>query len=217
MTTIDTVLFDLDGTLIDSVDLIVESYQHTCRSHGLPVPSRELVLAGMGTPLRVALAELVGSPDLMEACLATYRAFNLEHHDQMVRPYPGVVEMLHALHVDGLRLGLVTSKLHAGARRGLIHVGVESLFDVVIGADDVTFPKPHGEPVTTALNRLGMPTETCCFVGDSLHDMHSGLAAGVATVGITWGPFDAAHLAAARPTWICDSPTELRTLIRPAG
>ncbi len=213
---IDTALFDLDGTLLDSVDLIVESYQHTCRAHDLPVPSRSLVLAGMGTPLRVALAELIGSPDLMEACLATYRAFNLEHHDRMVRPYPGVVEMLHDLHADGIRLGLVTSKLHAGARRGLRLIGVESLFEVVIGADDVTFPKPHGEPVTTALDRLGMPTGSCCFVGDSLHDMHSGTAAGVTTVGITWGPFDAAHLAAADPTWICHTPTELRTRIRPA-
>lgn len=213
MTTAQTVLFDLDGTLIDSVDLIVESYQYTCREHGLPIISREQVLARMGIPLRVILGEMVGDLAMMEACLASYREYNLAHHDEMVTAYPGVVDMVHALRDAGVRLGLVTSKLHAGARRGLRLIGLEDAMEVVIGADDVTNPKPDAEPVHKALEALGMPAIGCFFVGDSLHDMYCGKSAGVSTVGITWGPFDRAHLAVADPTHFCATPEELRSLV----
>jgi pyrophosphatase PpaX len=208
-----TVLFDLDGTLIDSVDLIVESYQHTFRVHGLPMHSRDDILAGMGTPLRIVFGELTSDPAQIDTWIATYRAYNLSHHDRMVRPYPGAVEMVRALRARGRRLALVTSKNRSGAERGLAHVGLAGTMETIVGADDVTHPKPHPEPVERALATLGMPRESCVFVGDSRHDMQCGRAAGVSTAAITWGPFDREHLAVASPDHYCATPAELLTLV----
>lgn len=208
-----TVLFDLDGTLIDSVDLIVDSYQHTFRVHGLPILSRDAILAGMGTPLSAVFGTMTRSPTQITEWIATYREYNLTHHDARITAYPGAVAMVRALRDHGLRTGLVTSKNRAGAMRGLTLVGLDDAMDVVIGSDDVANPKPHPEPVERALSALGMPPETALYVGDSQHDMHSGRGAGTWTVGVTWGPFDRAHLEVAAPDFLCDHPEELLRLV----
>src|SRR5439155_695288 len=96
-------------------------------------------------------------PAEIDAMVATYRAYNLAHHDEMVRPYAGVVDAVRSLERRGRALALVTSKLRSGALRGLRLAGLEDAFTVIIGADDVTHPKPHPEPVLTALERLGAP------------------------------------------------------------
>ena len=92
----DTVLFDLDGTLIDSIDLIIDSYLHTFRTHGATEPTREEILAGIGTPLRTIFAPFTTDPAMMDAWVATYREYNLGHHDTRVRAYPGTVEMVNS-------------------------------------------------------------------------------------------------------------------------
>ena len=194
MPTFQTVLFDLDGTLIDSVDLIVDSYHHVYRVHGLPMRSRDEILAGLGTPLRIVFGNITEDAAQIDAWIATYRAYNLAHHDDQVHAYPGTVDLVRRLKSAGFRLGLVTSKNRLGAARGLALVGLADTMEVIVGADDVTNPKPHPEPVERALNQLGMPAESCLFVGDSHHDIHCGRGAGVWTAGVTWGPFDRAHL-----------------------
>lgn len=213
MPSYQTILFDLDGTLIDSVDLIVDSYQHTYRTHGLPVSSRAEILAGMGVPLRSIFGALTTDAAEMDRWIATYREYNLAHHDHQVRAYPGTVAMVQAVRAAGYRTGLVTSKNNSGARRGLTLVGLDGAMEVIIGADDVQRPKPDPEPVRLALAQLQMPTEGCLFVGDSHHDIHSGRGAGVGTVGVTWGPFDRAHLEAANPDYYCDRPEALLALL----
>jgi pyrophosphatase PpaX len=208
-----TVLFDLDGTLLDSVDLIVDSYRHAFRTHGLPSRTREEILAGMGTPLRSVFGTITSDGDEIDRWIATYREYNLVHHDGRVSAYPGVVAMIRAIEAAGCVLGLVTSKNHGGALRGLKAIGLEDAMTIVIGADDVTQPKPDPEPVHLALERLGASAATCLFVGDSRHDMFCGKAAGVATAGITWGPFDRAHLEPSCPDYYCATPDELLALI----
>src|ERR671916_926322 len=104
---IRTVLFDLDGTLIDSVRLILDSYHHALARHGLPARTDEEWLRGVGTPLRVQLAEWRDDPDTLEALIATYREYNLEHHDRMVTVYPGVVDAVRTLRGRGVATGLV--------------------------------------------------------------------------------------------------------------
>ncbi len=208
-----TVLFDLDGTLIDSVDLIVDSYQHTFRVHGVPVLSRDEILAGMGTPLRVVFGNMTGDGEQVTEWIATYREFNLAHHDEMVTAYPGAVAMVRKIKDSGHRIGLVTSKNRAGAERGLALVGLAGTMEIIIGADDVVQAKPHPEPVQKALTGLGMPADTAIFVGDSQHDIHSGRGAGAWTAGVTWGPFDRAHLEMAAPDFYCDSPEDLLRLL----
>ncbi len=208
-----TVLFDLDGTLLDSVQLILDSYHHTLAVHGLAAESDEFFLAGIGTPLWVQFRKWADDEDLLAKMIATYRAYNLEHHDRAVTPYPGVVDMVHAVRSAGFRTGLVTSKNRSGAFRGLGVAGLTELMEVIVAADDVENPKPHPEPIHSALKQLGEPTSSAIFVGDSLHDMESGRAAHIRTGAVLWGPFGRDHLAPSAPDHWLESPADLLTLL----
>ena len=214
MPAIRTVLFDLDGTLIDSVRLILDSYHHTLATHGLPPRSDEEWLAGVGTPLTAQFAAWRDDPETLQALIATYREYNLKHHDRMVTVYPGVVEVVRALKADGVATGLVTSKNRAGALRGLTLVQLEALMDVLVCADEVENPKPHPEPVEKAVRLLSADPRATVYVGDSVHDMLSGRAAGVRTAAVLWGPFGRAHLEGAQPDYWLERPEELLTLVR---
>jgi len=213
MPTLTTVLFDLDGTLIDSIRLIIDSYHHTLAAHALPPKSDAHWLAGIGTPLRVQFRHWSDDPVQLEAMIATYREYNLSHHDTMVTAYPDVVEMVRAIRRAGLRTGLVTSKNRGGALRGLKLVGLEEAIELIVGADEVENPKPHPEPIEIALRRLGEPAETSIYVGDSIHDMESGRAAGVRTGAVLWGPFGREHLERAEPDYWLERPADLLRLL----
>ena len=212
MATIRTVLFDLDGTLIDSLRLILDSYHHTLSQHGLPARSDADWLKGVGTPLTVQLAEWRDEIGTIEALIATYREYNLKHHDRMVTVYPGVLPAVRELKAAGLQTGLVTSKNRHGALRGLTLVGLEALMDVLVCADEVTNPKPHPEPVQKAVALLGADPRSTVYVGDSVHDMHSGRAAGVRTAAALWGPFPRIQLEVAEPDYWLETPGDLLKL-----
>jgi pyrophosphatase PpaX len=213
MTAIRTVLFDLDGTLIDSVRLILDSYHHTLAAHGLPPRTDDEWLAGVGTPLSAQFAAWGDDPDTLQALIATYRDYNLKHHDRMVTVYPGVVDVVQALKADGVATGLVTSKNRTGAVRGLTLVRLEALMDVLVCADEVENPKPHPEPVEKAVRLLGADPRSTVYVGDSIHDMRSGRAAGVRTAAVLWGPFGRNHLEGAQPDYWLERPEELLALV----
>ena len=213
MAPLSTVLFDLDGTLIDSVRLILDSYHHTLSSHGQEARTDEYWLAGLGTPLRVQFQPWSHDPVVLEAMISTYREYNLAHHDLRVTAYPGTVAMVREIRQAGYRTGLVTSKNTPGALRGLKLVGLHEAMDVIIGADDVTHPKPHAEPIETALQRLGETAAASIYVGDSIHDMESGRAAGVRTAAVLWGPFGRSHLEGASPDHWLETPGDLLRLL----
>jgi pyrophosphatase PpaX len=214
MLPIRTVLFDLDGTLIDSVRLILDSYHHTLAAHGLPPRSDEEWLAGVGTPLTAQFAAWRDDAAMLEALIATYREYNLKHHDRMVSVYPGVVEVVRTLKDEGIATGLVTSKNRSGALRGLTLARLEALMDVLVCADEVENPKPHPEPVEKAIRLLGADPRSTVYVGDSIHDMRSGRAAGVRTAAVLWGPFGRSHLEGAEPDFWLERPEELLELVR---
>lgn len=213
MPALQTVLFDLDGTLIDSIQLIIDSYHHTLAVHGIPARTDQEWLDGIGTPLRVQFAEWAHDEERMAAMIDTYREYNIFHHDSRVRVYPGVVDMVQAVRAAGCRTGLVTSKNRVGAFRGLRVAGLEEAMDVVIGADDVVHPKPHREPVDRAVAHLGADPATTVYVGDSVHDMHSGRSAGVRTAAVLWGPFGRSDLEPASPDYWLEHPRELVSLL----
>lgn len=193
------VLFDLDGTLIDSIDLLVSSMQHAFagREHRPPVDEW---VAAIGTPLDAMLRRWARDEEDVLHLRARYREHQFGHHDAMTRPYPGTVETVRALHAAGHPLAVVTSKLEAGARRSLAFIGVEECFGAVIGIDATDRHKPEPEPVWHALERLGgIAPDRAVFVGDSTHDMHAGNAAGVVTAAALWGPFSRAQLETATP------------------
>jgi pyrophosphatase PpaX len=213
MPRLQTALFDLDGTLIDSIRLILDSYHHTLTQHKLPARTDEDWLKGVGTPLAVQFSEWRESPEVLEALIATYREYNLKHHDSMVTVYPGVLEAVREIKAAGTQTGLVTSKNRLGALRGLRLVGLEPLMDVLVCADEVTNPKPHPEPVEKAVALLGADPARTVYVGDSIHDMHSGRAAGVKTAAALWGPFGRDHLESASPDYWLERPGDLVALL----
>ncbi len=213
MPALHTVLFDLDGTLIDSVRLILDSYHHTLATHGLPPRTDEEWLAGVGTPLFAQFAAWQHDTRMLEMLIATYREYNLKHHDRMVTVYPGVVDVVQSLKDRGIATGLVTSKNRSGAVRGLTLAKLEALMDVLVCADEVDNPKPHPEPVEKAVRLLGAEPRSTVYVGDSIHDMRSGRAAGVHTAAVLWGPFGRSHLEGAEPDYWLERPDELLALV----
>ncbi|HYU15512.1 MAG TPA: HAD-IA family hydrolase [Candidatus Acidoferrum sp.] len=213
MADIRTVLFDLDGTLIDSIALILESFRHVESTHGLTPRSDEEWLCGVGTPLTSQFATWKDERGTMEAFLATYREFNLAHHDRMVRAFPGVVDAVHELRAAGLATGVVTSKQRSSALRGLRLVGLDGAMDVLVGADDVVNPKPHPEPVERAVRLLGADLATTIYVGDSIHDLQSGRRAGVLTGAALWGPFVRSQLEIGQPDFWLEQPGEIARLL----
>ncbi len=207
------ILFDLDGTLIDSVRLILDSYHHTLRAHGREPRTDEDWLRGLGTPLTVQFSDCTTDPEEIKALIATYREYNLEHHDRMVAVYPGVVDAVRLIREAHVRTGLVTSKNRGGALRGLAIAGLTGMMDVLVCADDVTNPKPHPEPVEKAVKLLDGDARETIYVGDSIHDMQSGRAAGVLTAAALWGPFGRDHLTGASPDYWLATPSDMLRLI----
>ena len=206
------VLFDLDGTLIDSTRLIVESYHHTMRIHrGQTFPDAEWI-QGLGTPLRVQFRRFTDDPDEIQRMIATYRDWNLAHHDAMVSAFPGAVDAVRDLKAKGARLGIVTSKNRHGVERGLTLCGFDGLFDDIITSDDLEASKPDPAPVLAALERLGAKAAAALFVGDSPHDIAAGRDAGTRTAACLWGPFAREVLAAERPDYWLTSFAELLPL-----
>lgn len=205
-------LFDLDGTLVDTVGLILDSYEHTLAGHGLPPVPREHWLANVGRPLRDVLRPFAADEAGLEALVASYRAYNDLHHDRVVRAFPGVGESLTRLRAGGARLAVVTAKSRERAQRGLEVSGLGGLFEVVIGCDEVKRHKPHPEPVEAALALLGGTAAEAVMVGDSVHDLASGRAAGARTGAVAWGAGRAEDLRAALPDYWFERPEQLSAL-----
>jgi pyrophosphatase PpaX len=191
-------LFDLDGTLVDTVELILASMRAAFEGYPGRRPTEAEWIAGMGMPLRVQLGEFVDSRDL-EAVVDRYRAHQQANHDRMTRAFDGAVETVSRLKGRGHPVGIVTSKFRKSAERTLQHVGLAPYVDVVVGADSVSRPKPDPEPVLHALERLGRPPAEALFVGDSPHDVAAGNAAGAVTAAALWGACTRACLAPAAP------------------
>lgn len=212
MTRHPTILFDLDGTLIDSVRLILDSYAHTLAAHGLPPCAEAELRRTMGVPLRAQLATWARDEAHLDALVATYRAHNLAWHDRLVVAYDGVVEAVRALAARGVAIGVVTGKTHEGAVRGLRLVGLLDAVGVILGCDDVARPKPHPEHALAALAALGRPAEGAILVGDSLHDLACGRAAGLRVAAVTWGACDRDTLAAGEPDVWIERPEQLAGL-----
>jgi pyrophosphatase PpaX len=210
--TLSTFLFDLDGTLIDSIELILRTYRHTLRTHRGIEPPDELWMEGLGTPISVQFRRWTEDPAEIAAMAKTYHEYNLAHHDALVRPYEGIVSVVERLKEGGKRLGLVTSKMRSGAVRGLAVAGLGDAFETIVGADEVEHPKPHPEPVLKALERLGARPGEAVFIGDSRHDIECGRAAGVRTAAALWGPFDRCHLEDLRPDYWLDTPEDVSAL-----
>lgn len=192
---VEVVLFDLDGTLIDTLDLIRESMRYTTATVlGEALPD-EVLMHNVGVPLIVQMREF--DEARADEMLRVYREHNWRVHDALVKEYPGVEPALQALVGAGYRLGIVTSKARAVAQRGLERFDLAPFFDVIVSYDDVPVHKPEPYPLTHAADALGVSALQCAYVGDSPHDMAAAAAAGCVAVAALWGVSERERLLAA--------------------
>jgi pyrophosphatase PpaX len=205
-------LFDLDGTLVDTVPFILTCVRHAFEGYQR-CPTDDEWIGGIGTPLRAQLASFTRRPEDVEAIFLRYREYWVANHDRLTRPFPGAVETVRALAARGHPVGVVTAKFEAGARRTLAHVGLLDAVGAVVGADSCERSKPDPMPVLLAAERLGRSAEEAVMLGDSPHDMTAGNEAGATTVAALWGACTRDALAAARPRHFLGAIAELPSLL----
>jgi pyrophosphatase PpaX len=206
-------LFDLDGTLADSIALLLASFHHTFEAHDRPVPPDEEWIAGIGTPLITQMRHFVPTEDEAQRMILTYREFQRTHHDEMLREFEGVGETLALLKSRGHPTALVTSKGNELAHRALAWLHLTRHIDLVVGMDSTERHKPNPDPVLHALAELASTPSDALFLGDSPHDIEAGNAAGVTSVAALWGPFSRTVLERASPAYFLEHIRELPALV----
>ncbi len=209
------VLFDLDGTLIDTNEIIIDSYHHTLKNY---VPnetfSDQQIIDFIGPPLEVIFERYV-SKSIAKEMIDYYRTYYRAHEESKHRLYPGVKENLEELKKLGVKMAIVTSKYKAGAMPSVRYYGLESYFDAFIGLDDVTHPKPHAEPVLKALRLLGAEKDaSALMIGDNQGDILAGFNAGIEGVGVAWAIKGETHLSAVNPSYLIHDMSELIDIVQ---
>lgn len=183
------ILFDLDGTLINTTPLILESFRHTFVELGLPVPSRQELVAGFGLPLRTAVRAYM--PDeLVEQFCTAYSAYHRSQHDRLIQPFNGVRETLAEIAGRGIKMAVVTSKKRPMALRGLACYGLDQYIQTVVTCQDCEEHKPMPGPSLLAIKQLGLDCSDCIGVGDSPFDLQSAKGAGCLTAAVRYTSFD---------------------------
>jgi pyrophosphatase PpaX len=202
------VLFDLDGTVIDSGSIILASMRHATREVlGRDYGDEELMQAVGGPGLEAQMA--VFAPDRVEELVRVYRAHNEPLHDEL-EPCAGMDDVLVRLKEEGRRLGIVSAKRRVTIELAFARVPLGHLFETVVGGDETEYQKPLPEPLLLAARRMRAEPEDCAYVGDSPFDMRAARAAGMHGIAVTWGRIHGRErLEAERPDAIVDTPEEL--------
>ncbi len=195
-------LFDLDGTLIDTTNLILNCYRTSVSKLVDNPPTDEEILKGFGKPLQDQLWRLYPSlRDRIDELFTMWRQAQEDLHDQLIKPFPGTVEVLAEMKRRGYPLGVVTSKERVTALRGMKLNGLDSLIEPLVCVDDTTNHKPHPEPILRGMELMGARAGETLYVGDSLYDMKAGRAAGAAVAAALWGPFPKESLLESDPDY----------------
>ncbi|MEV6671315.1 HAD family hydrolase [Streptomyces sp. NPDC051162] len=217
----DVVVFDLDGTLVDTPRAIVETFTAAFAAMGVAAQDPSAVRATIGLPLEQAFSKLMGIP-LDDARVAEgvrqyqrlFREIILPRAGELL--FPGVAEGLISLREKGLVLAVATSKFYASADALLTAAGLRDLFAVVIGADQVSKPKPDPESGRAVMEKLQVTAGETVMVGDTTHDLLMARAAGMRSIAVTYGIHGLEELRSAGPTWIADSFDDVLTCIAAA-
>lgn len=212
------ILFDFDGTLANTIDLIIAAFEHTCQAVLGKVPERELIVNTFGLPLPEAMLILSGREELVEEMRNVYRVYNDSHHDEMIKPIQGMTETLSALKAQGIKIAVVTSKKPRMLYRGMACLDLEAYIDAVIALGDTKESKPQAEPMLAACAKLQLKPEECLCVGDSPFDLQSGHGAGAITVAVRYTYFAWEKiLQEGKPDFVIEKPEDLLELVERIG
>jgi pyrophosphatase PpaX len=207
---LSAVLFDFDGTLVDTTEMIHQSMKHATSSVlGREDIPRETLLANVGRPLPRQM-ELIDAENA-ELLLEAYRSHHEQHHDTLIGEFPGVEESLARLGSAGIKVAVVTSKRRLSVEMALKNFpGLRNVVDRFVTLEDTTEHKPNPEPLLRALELLGVPKERAAYVGDSPFDVEAAKAAGLANVAVSWGAFSEDRLREAEPDHLV---TDIRSAV----
>jgi pyrophosphatase PpaX len=206
------VLFDFDGTVIDSGAIIIASMRHATKTVlGRDIPDEELGRAVGGSGL-VEQMRLI-DPDLVDELVACYRAHNEPLHAELAE-CAGMTDVLTRLKEEGRRLGVVTAKRRETVNLAFSYLPLEHFFDVVVGSDDTERHKPDPQPLVHALDLLRVDRGEAVYIGDSPFDIRAAKAAGMHSVAVTWGRIHPRErLEAERPDAVVDTSAELLAVL----
>lgn len=204
---IKAILFDLDGTLIDTNELIIQSFKYAFKTLFNKDISKDDIVRTFGEPLRAAMARY--HEDKAELMVDTFRIYNEANHDSIATIFDGVKEGLEALKVMGIKLGIVTSKRRPMAERGLKLIDIHKFMDIVVTPEDTEKHKPLGDPALKACELLGVLPQETIMVGDSHNDILCGKNAGCSTCLVKYTALPLEELMDYKPDYVVDSIEDL--------
>ncbi|WP_409302687.1 pyrophosphatase PpaX [Peribacillus sp. SCS-155] len=208
---ITTLLFDLDGTLINTNDLIIASFTETLNHYYPDQYTRNDILPFIGPTLHDTFYSI--DAERVDEMITRYREHNIKNHDDMVTEYEGVFETIQYLYDAGYKLGIVTTKKRDVVLKGLSLTKLDQFFEVIVSLDEVEKAKPDPEPILKALQQLGSNPEESIMVGDNYHDVLAGKNAGTKTAGVAWTIKGREYLQEFNPDYMLDDMGDLLTIL----
>ncbi len=209
------ILFDLDGTLLNTLDDLTDSVNMTLRAHGFPLRGREEIRKFLGNGSEFLMRSALPGrerEDIFAACLAEYQAYYRAHMEEKTAPYEGILPLLQRLRESGRRIGVVSNKFDA-AVQGLCEKNFPHCIDAAAGETEGIRRKPAPDMVFAVAKRLGVAVSDCLYIGDSEVDIQTAKNAGIECVSVCWGFRDAASLEQAGATQTVHTPQELEKLL----
>ncbi|MES3032049.1 MAG: HAD-IA family hydrolase [Patescibacteria group bacterium] len=208
---ITTILFDIDGTILDTRDFILNATEHALSSLGKPIPDRAVMAKHVGKAFEEYYASLVGPGDHVKDLMKLHHDFQLSNLD-LAKLFEGTLETLKVLHEKGYKIAAVTSRSKQTSSQTLADCGILDFFDTVISKEDTKDLKPNPAPLFLALGRLGEQPENAVMIGDSHFDIEAGKNAGIKTIRATYG-FHADNLHDPEPDFFINDITELLKIL----
>ncbi len=207
-----TVLFDLDGTILDTNELILQSFMYTLERFFPGQYSREDVIPHMGDTLYNQMARF--SQEMAEELVDVYREHNEKIHDEYVQLVPHVMETVQELENMAVKMGVVTTKQRTTAVMGLRHYGLEQYMGTIITFQDVKYHKPHPEPVLKAMEDLDADPAKTVMVGDSSYDIRAAKEAGIDVAAVKWSLKGVDYLKKYQPNYLIDDMRDLLDIVK---
>jgi len=182
---INTILFDFDGTIMNTNELILRSWQHTFRMFTGSDGDADEILRSYGEPIDVTTARFFPERSIGEV-ENVYRAYHYDRYESAIELFPGILDLLENLKSQGYAMGVVTSRLYRTANIGMEKFGLFRYFDAFVTVNDTAQPKPDAAPIRLALSKLGRPAGRAVMIGDTRHDIQCARNAGVVPILVGW-------------------------------
>lgn len=208
-----TLLFDLDGTIINTNELIINSFLYTLERYYPGKYTREKLIPHFGKTLHEQMI-LFGDEEKADDMIKVYREHNLQTHDDMVLEYPFVKEVLEEFYNEGASLGIVTTKIRETSMKGLKLFGLDKYMSTIITYEDTSLHKPNPEPILLAMKKLNANPETTLMVGDTQFDIRAAQKAGITSIGVSWSIKGKDFIEQLNPDYVIDDMRDLRSIVR---